>query len=109
MTILKMRATESGFCQPITIKDECGCNSCITFAVAADTTIVFKPNCDFCMTTLTVTCMDFSIASPIITWVPTSAQMTTLGVGRHVGFVHLKNCVTPREDVARFCLTIKDD
>jgi len=108
MTTLKMRQGENGFTQPITIKDECGCNACIAFAQEANTTILFKNHCDLCTTTLTVTCCDFTICSPTVTWTPTAAQMTTLGVGRKVGFVHLVNMCTPRTDIARFCLTIKD-
>jgi hypothetical protein len=105
--MITIREGEAGEAQPILIQ-QCGSNLSLTFAVAADTTIIFKaPNC-FTDTVLTVTCCDFAICTSTLTWTPTAAQLTTLGVGDHVGFVNLKSVACSRNVVARFNLTIED-
>ena len=106
MTII-IREGESGEAQPITIQ-QCAANLCLAFVVCADTDITFKaPNC-FATTELTVSCCDFAICCSTVTWTPTAAQLTTLGVGDHIGFVNLKSCACCRSVVARFNLTIED-
>ena len=104
-----IREGERGEAQPIIIKQG-QANMTICFAVAADTTITFKPKNDFCTTTLTVACCDFAICTccSTVTWTPTAAQLTTLGVGDKAGFVNLNNDACTRTAVARFCLTIED-
>lgn len=104
---LVIREGEGGEAQPITIQ-QCCANFCIAWAVTADTTICFKaPNC-FTTTELQVTCTNFTICGSVVTWTPTTAQLTTLGVGRHVGFVHLNNNACSRTAIAKFQLTIED-
>jgi len=105
--MITIREGESGESQPLLIQ-QCGADLCLAFAVSADTDITFKaPNC-FTNTVLTVTCTDFCICGSTLTWTPTSAQLTTLGVGSHIGFVNLKSCACCRSVVARFNLTIED-
>ena len=102
-----IRQGEFGENQPILIQ-QCMANVCTSCYTAADSTITFKPLCDFCTTTLTVTSTDFTFSVATVTWTPTSAQLTTLGVGDKAGFVTLNNNACCRTAIARFCLTILD-
>ena len=103
-----LREGERGVPQPITIQ-QASANLSICFAVAGDTTILFKPVNDYSTTTLTVACCDFTICAPcsLVTWTPTATQLTTLGVGDKAGFVNLNNDACTRTAIARFCLTIE--
>jgi len=105
MTLIRMRTSEAEISQPITVKDENGCNICLGFAVAGDTTIVLKCSAETCIV-LTLTCADFAICAAIITWTVTAIHMTALGTGRFVGYTHPKSVASGQEEVGRFDLEI---
>ena len=102
-----IRQGEQGEIQPILIQQG-NSDVCTSPYVAADSTICFKPLNDFCTTTLSVTCADFSFCLATVNWIPTLAQLTTLGLGDKAGFVTLNNNGSCRTAIARFCLTISD-
>jgi len=102
-----IRQGEQGEAQPILIQ-QCNTDFSLAAYVAADTTILFKPTGDFCTTTLTVTNTDFAFCCATVTWTPTLAQLTSLGLGDKVGFVNLNNNACCRTAIARFCLTVLD-
>jgi len=109
MGLLQLFKEEEGEGIGITIRDSAGKNFGISWVVVADTTIVIKSR-DLATTKSTITNTDFSVATPIVTWTPTTAQiLTAIGIGKFKGFVHLRDNANNREVIAEFDLEVVDN
>ncbi len=81
-------------------------NACLAFGVEADSSIDIKTKAGVLLLTLDGTC-DFTFADPIITWVPTDAQLTLFTNGvTYNGFTHIRDNGVPQERVLKFTIRV---
>ncbi len=98
---------EQGDCVVITGRNyNDSSNACLSFGVEADSSIDIKTKGGTLILSLCGTC-DFTFADPIVTWVPTDAQLALFTVGAtYNAFVHIRNDATPQERVLKFTIRL---